>query len=291
VRADAIKAPEQATWVLEGDRGITYAASLPSGSQLVKGDWWPADYSGEALLSFDSELAGLLGLDVGDAVVVNVLGRNISARIANLRKVEWRSFGINFVMVFSPNSFAGAPHTHLATASLPDSGAGSDDVARDAGVLRALARDFPAVTAVRVRDALDAVNDVVIKLSLAIRAASGLAIAASLLVLAGALAAGQRARLYDAVILKTLGATKMRLMGAYALEYGAIGMMSAFVGLVFGLAAGWAVVTRLMRLVFAPDLTGAMLIAVAAICVAVVFGLGGTWRVLAQKPASHLRSL
>lgn len=287
VRSEDIKAPEQATWVLEGDRGITYAAALPAGSTLVSGSWWAADHNGEALLSFDSELAGLLGLDVGDSIVVNVLGRNITARIANLRKVEWRSFGINFVMVFSPNSFAGAPHTHLATATMP----GADDPVRDAGILRALAKDFPAVTAVRVRDALEAVNDVVVKLALAIRAASGLAIAASLLVLAGALAAGQRARLYDAVILKTLGATRMRLVGAYALEYGVIGLVSAVVGLMFGLAASWAVVTGMMKLAFSPDLAAAGFVAGSAIMVAVVFGLAGTWRVLSQKPASHLRNL
>jgi putative ABC transport system permease protein len=287
VPAEQIKAPDNAAWVLEGDRGITFSPTLPEGSQIVEGSWWPADHRGEALLSFDHELAGLLDLKVGDPIVVNVLGRNLNARIANLRKVEWRNLGINFVMVFSPNSFAGAPFANLATATFPV----LDDPMRDAALLRRLAGDFPSVTAVRVRDALQAVNDVVEKLALAIRAASGLAIAASLLVLAGAIAAGQRARLYDAVILKTLGATRARLVAVYAMEYGAIGLASAMVGLICGLGASYVVVTRLMRLAFSPDISGMILVAIAAVLVAIIFGLSGTWRILSQKPASHLRNL
>ncbi len=287
VPAEQIKAPDNAAWVLEGDRGITFAATPPEGSQIVAGAWWPADHSGEALLSFDHELAGLLELTVGDQIVVNVLGRNITARIANLRKVEWRNLGINFVMVFSPNSFAGAPFANLATATFPV----RDDPARDAALLRRLASDFPAVTAVSVRDALEAVNDVVGKLALAIRGASGLAILASLLVLAGAIAAGQRARLYDAVILKTLGATRGRLIGVYALEYGLVGLAAAAVGLLCGAGAGYVVVTQMMRIAFSPDVVALIIVALSAVLVAIVFGLAGTWRILSQKPASHLRNL
>jgi putative ABC transport system permease protein len=166
-----------------------------------------------------------------------------------------------------------------------------DDPVRDAALLRRLAKDFPSVTAVRVRDALQAVNDVVEKLALAIRAASSLAILASLLVLAGAIAAGQRARLYDAVILKTLGATRARLVSIYALEYGVIGLASAAVGLICGMGASYVVVTRMMRLAFSPDVVGMAIVALSAVLVAIFFGLSGTWRILSQKPASHLRNL
>jgi putative ABC transport system permease protein len=290
-RAEDVKATEQAAWVLEGDRGITYATTPPDGSTISDGAWWPDDYRGEPLVSFDKVIAGGLGLKVGDRLVVNVLGRDIAARVANLRTIEWRNLGINFVMVFSPNTFAGAPHTHLATVT-PQGGANAANAATaDTRLMKALAQTFPAVTAVRVKDALEAVNDVVNKLALAIRGASLLAIAASLLVLAGALAAGQRARLYDAMVLKTLGATRARIIGAYALEYGAIGTVAALFGLGTGSVAGWAIVTRVMKIDFVPDPTGAILSAIAAIAVALVFGLAGTLRILGQKPASHLRSL
>ncbi len=294
VPAEQVKAADRFSWVLEGDRGITYSAELPKDSRLVSGEWWAPDHRGQALVSFDHELATGLGLKIGDEITVNVLGRNITARLANTRKVEWRNLGINFVMLFSPNSFAGAPHTHLATLTLPDAAKtqnATQTTMQDAQMLRALGRDFPSVTAVRVKDALDAANELVGRLTLAIRAASGIAVTASLLVLAGALAAGQRARLYDAMILKTLGATRSRILGAYGLEYALTGLVAAIFGLLAGAAAGWAVTTQAMNIEFAFAPTAAMLLAGATVFIAVVFGLAGTLRILSKKPASYLRSL
>ena len=115
--AEQIKAKENAAWVLEGDRGVTYAAELPSGSAVVKGEWWPAEYSGPPLVSMEADVAAGIGVSLGDMVTLNVLGRNITAKVANLRKVNWRSMGINFVFVFTPNAFAGAPHMFMATAA------------------------------------------------------------------------------------------------------------------------------------------------------------------------------
>ncbi len=228
-----------------------------------------------------------LGLSLGDDITVNVLGRNITATIANLRQVEWRSLGINFVMVFSPNAFAGAPHTHLATVTFPD----GSDARSDAQILRQSAQSFPMVTSVRVKDALEAVNDIVSQLVMAIRGASSIALVASLLVLAGALAAGHRARLYDAVVLKTLGATRARLLSAYALEYGILGIASAIFGLLAGTLAAYLIVTRVMNLSFSFDLSGAVLASALAVLVTVGLGLAGTWRILSQKPAQYLRNL
>lgn len=286
-RAEDIKASEQSAWVLDGDRGITYAASVPDGSRLAAGEWWPEDYRGEPLVSFEAQNAAGIGLKIGDKLTVSVLGRTITARVANLRTVDWRSFGINFIMVFSPNTFAGAPHTNLATVTTSPNGTGTSDPV----LMRRLALDFPAVTAVRVKDALEAVNTIVAQLAMAIRGASGLAIAASLLVLGGALAAGQRARLYDAMILKTLGATRRFILSSYALEYAAIGFVAALFGVIAGTAAGWGIVTQVMRIEFVSDPTGAILAATAAVGVTVLFGLAGTIKILAKAPASHLRNL
>jgi putative ABC transport system permease protein len=282
-----VKAPEDISWVLEGDRGITYSKAPPEGSKLVQGEWWPEDYRGKPLVSFDRKIAEGLGLKMGDEITVNVLGRNLTATISNLREIEWRSLGINFVMVFSPNTFAGAPHTHLATVTFPN----GSDAAIDARVLRSSAQAYPMVTSVRVKDALEAVNDVVSQLVMAIRGASSIALIASLLVLAGALAAGHRARLYDAVVLKTLGATRARLLSAYALEYGLLGLATAVFGLLAGGMAAYFIVTRVMNLSFSLDLSGALLASALAVLVTVGLGLVGTWRILSQKPAQYLRNL
>ncbi|GLS45020.1 ABC transporter permease [Methylobacterium brachythecii] len=287
VPVEAIKPPEEAAWVLDGDRGITTADAVPDGSTLTEGKWWTEEEGRMPKLSFEADLGKALGLHIGSTVTVNVLGRTLTTSIANFRKVEWRSLGINFVMVFSPGTFRGAPHSDLATLTLPN----GVDPAAEAAILRDVAKAFPSVTSVRVKDALETVDNLVRKLTLAIRGASAVAVVASLLVLAGAVAAGHRARLYDAVVLKVLGATRRRLMLAYGLEYGALGLAAALFGLLAGTLAGWAIVTRVMRLDFALDLGGASLAAGGAVVLALLIGLGGTWRILGQKPAPYLRQV
>ena len=203
-KAEELKPGEGSAWAPRGDRGITYAPSLPAGSRLVAGEWWPADYSGPPLVSLEQRTADDLKLKLGDTITVNVLGRNLTARIANLRAVDWQSLGINFVLVFSPGTFAGAPHTDIATLTFADGGSAAEETA----LVKALADAFPTVSAIRVKDALDTIDHLVGNLVLGLRGASSVALIAAALVLGGALAAGQRFRIYDAVVLKTLGATR-----------------------------------------------------------------------------------
>ena len=285
VPASKIRPPEDAAWVLDGDRGITYADTVPDGSSLTEGAWWSPEQGAKPLVSFEADLARQLGLKLGDTVTVNVLGRDLTATIFNLRRVEWRNLGINFVMVFSPGTFRGAPHSDLATLTLP----GGTDASAENRILRDVAKTFPSVSAVRVKDALDAIGDLVGRLVLAIRGASAVAVLASLFVLAGAIAAGHRARLYDAVVLKVLGASRARLLTAYALEYAALGLATALFGLLAGTLAGWVIVAEVMHLDFRLDLSGALVAAVAAVALAILLGLVGTWRILGQKPAPYLR--
>jgi putative ABC transport system permease protein len=284
IEPNAANVPASGRWVLQGDRGVTYAAELPENSSLAEGNWWPADYKGKPLVSFSAEEAGELGLKLGDLITVNVLGRDITAEISNLRKVEWGSLAINFVMVFSPNTFAGAPHSWMAT--LADKDATNADEAK---VLNVLAKTYPNITSVRVKDALNVVNRVVGQLGTAIRVAAGVALVASVLVLAGALAAGNRARTRDAVVLKTLGATRRTLMGAYALEYGMIGLATAIFALSAGYGAAWFVIENIMGMNAQFDPVTVALTIIIALVVTVGFGLAGTWRVLGQRAAPALR--
>jgi putative ABC transport system permease protein len=278
--------PAEGGWVLRGDRGVTYAQNVPENSTLSAGEWWPEDYDGEPLVSFAAEEGGELGLELGDTITVNVLGREITARIANFRQVEWESLGINFVMVFSPNTFAGAPHSWLATLLAPEASA-----AEESEILNAVTRAFPAVTTVRVKDALDVVNRVVGQLATAIRAAAAVALIASVLVLSGALAAGNRARIHDAVVLKTLGATRRTLITAFSLEYMLIGLATAIFALAAGGIAAWFVVSQIMTLPasFMPEVAVSTIL--LALALTVGFGLAGTWRVLGHKAAPVLRNL
>jgi putative ABC transport system permease protein len=281
-----MKVPAGGQWVLRGDRGITYSEALPENTALTEGSWWPKDYSGEPLVSFSTEEAHALGLKIGDTVTVNVLGRNITARIANLRQVEWQSLSINFVMVFSPNTFRGAPHAWLATLTDP-----SATPSEEAAILKSVTNTYPTITSVRVKDAIDIVNTLVGQLATAIRAAASVALVASILVLAGALAAGNRARTHDAVVLKTLGATRAMLIRAFSYEYLILGTATAVFALLAGGAAAWFIVSRIMHLPssFLPGVAGLTLI--TALVLTVGIGLIGTWRILGQKAAPVLREL
>src|SRR4029079_5887468 len=268
-------------------RGITYAGDMPAGSRLVAGDWWGPNYQGPPLVSFESKIAEGLGLKIGDPVVVNVLGRNMTATLANTRAVDWQSLGINFVLVYSPGAFRGAPHTHIATFTYPH----GSTVAEEIALLKAAANEFPSATAVRVREALEAVANVVFDLTFAIRGASALTLLAAVLVLAGALATGHRHRVYDAVVLKMLGATRPRLLAAYALESLLIGLATAVVGVAAGSVAASLVMTQVMNLSFVWLPWPALAATVCAAALTIAFGLIGTFSALGQKPAPVLRHL
>ncbi len=281
-----VKVAADSAWVLNSDRGISMSQTLPEGSQLVAGEWWQPGET-RPLISFDEKLAGRLGLELGDTVSVNVLGRNITATIANLRRVKWERLNINFVMVFSPGTFAGAPHSVLATLTWP----GGADAAQEVALLKEVAQAFPAVTSVRVKESLDQAAEMLGQLSLGIRAASIITLLTSILVLAGALAAGHQHRVYDAVVLKTMGATRTRLLGSYVLEYAGLGLVTAVFAVGAGSLAAWAVTVLVMDIPFTFAPMAALGAVAAALVLTVGFGLLGTFRALGQAPARVLRHL
>ena len=284
--AETVKAPPEVQWVLNGDRGLSYSATVPEGSSVVAGQWWPADYAGEPLVSMEAEIAKGLGLKIGDAVTVNVLGRNVTARISNLREVKWESLALNFVLVFSPNTLAGAPHNLLATISLPK----DTPLATEAKLAQQIGRAFPASTAIRVKDAIDAFSAVFNRVMLAVRAAGSVTLIAGALVLAGALATAQRRRIQQAVILKVLGATSRRILLSHLAEYAALAILTSFIALLIGSLTAWITVSRVMDVDFTFSIRAAAEALLAATALVAVFGGFGTWRVLKARPVPYLRS-
>ena len=286
VPVEEVKAPPEAQWVLNGDRGLSYSDEVPHGSRVVAGAWWPKDYRGEPLVSFEADLAGKLGLKLGDTVTVNALGRNVTAKISNLREVKWESLAINFVMLFSPNTLAGAPHNLLVTISLPH----ATPLAKEGDAVRALSHAYPSVTAIRVKDVLSMVNGVFAKVMTAVRAAGSVTLLAGALVLAGALATAQRRRILEAVILKTLGATRRRILAAHFLEYLILAAVAALFAVGLGTIAAWIVVGQVMHVPFAFS-AGAVARALAvSVGLVFLFGGVGTWAVLRAPAVPYLRS-
>lgn len=283
VAIDKAEISPDVAWITRSDRGLTYAATPPSGTEVVAGEWWPADYAGPPLVSFDATAAHGMGLDVGDTLTVNVLGREIEARIANLRRIDWARLGINFVIVFAPGTLEAAPQTHIATAYAADADA-------EAALEHAVAGRFANVSSIRVKDALDAFAALLARIGGAVRLVAAITLVVGALVLAGAVAAGHRRRVYDAVVLKVLGATRRNVLGAYLVEFGLIGLATAAIAAVLGTGIAWAVVTQIMNLGWS-FMPGVVLAVVAlSTLVTLVAGFLGTWRALGRKPASVLRN-
>lgn len=281
VPADEVKAEPGSRWVLRGDRGLTYAVDAPEGSQVVEGDWWPADYSGPPLISFDVETGKGLGLEIGDEITLGVLGREITATVGNFRSIDWGTFGFNFIIIFAPGTLEAAPHTYMATLY---AGGEAEEIAH-----RRLTDAFPNVTAVRMKEVLETVNGLLGDIGNAVRMTAVITIVAGIFVLAGAMAAGHRHRMYDAVILKLLGATRRDVLTAYLLEYLILGLVTGLLALGLGGVAGWIVVTQVMEIDF--RLLPAVMAAViaASIALTILFGLAGTWAALGARPAQVLR--
>ncbi len=280
--ARAEDVPPDGRWILRGDRGVTWARELPQDERLVAGEWWPPDHAGPPLVSMSADAAAGLGIGVGDTVTVNILGRNVTARIASLRDVRWESLRMNFIFVFSPGTLEGAPQTHLVTVHA--------DPAREEGIERAVAENFPNVTAIRVRDVLDTVNAFVGRLGSAIRLTAGVAIAAGVLVLAGTVAAAHRRRMRDSVILKVLGATRRRILGVLLIEYGLLGLFTAAVAAVVGSVAARAVIVEVMGFAFRQDVAAVLVTALLSVAITLSLGFAGIWHALRQKAAPLLRN-
>ncbi len=282
VPVDKVEATPESQWALRGDRGLTYSATLPEGSKLTDGTWWDANYDGPPLVSMVDEIATGIGVKIGDKITVNVLGRDIEATLANLRAVNWRSMGINFVMVFDPKSLRSAPHSHLVTVEMQNGD--------EAQFLNRMAQAFPSVTAVRVKDALATVSDLLGKMLGAVRGANALTLLTGVLVLSGALAAGLSSRAYEAVVLKTYGATRRQLLTAFIIEYGLLGLVSAIFGIIVGSIGAWYLAGFILELPWVFSLPLAMTTAVLAMVLTIGAGLVTTARALSVKPSGYLRN-
>ncbi len=281
VPAARIRATPDTRWALTGDRGLTYAATPPTGTRLTAGRWWSPDYAGPPLVSLDAQIAHGWGIGLGTVIRVNVLGRDLDLTVANLRDVAWRRLGLNFVMVASPGVLSGAPHTNIATVRVPDSEQG--------GLLARVSDALPNVTGISVTEVIAAVAGLLSQIGAALAATGGVTLAAGCLVLVGAIAAGRRRRIREAVILKALGATRAQLRNAWLIEFGVIGIVAGGLAAAVGIAASWAVMRFVLHegWVFLPGRLAATL--AAALALMLVFGYAGTAAALRASPAARLR--
>ncbi len=284
--ADLEEIPEGA-WALRGERGLTYADTLPQGNRVVAGSWWSPFHKGEPLVSVDARFAEAVGLKVGDYLTIGILGVERTARVANLREIDWESMGFNFALVFSRNAISDAPHNLSATIDLPD---GADAAARGR-LLRGLVKEMPSSSVIEVGGILVEARKLLEQVSLATLAAAGVTVLAGLAVLMGAIAAARAARTYDTVMLRVLGASRRQILMLQLAEYGLLAGVLALVALGLGGGLAWVVITRLFEFDWLPDWGEVLGVLGLGTALVLGFALAGSLPLLRAKPARALREL
>ncbi len=271
-------------WALRGERGLTYADAVPAGNTVTAGKWWPEDYAGEPLVSVDEDLAEAIGLKLGDYLTIGVLGVERQARVAAFRRIDWQTMGFNYVLVFSSNTLADAPHNMAATIELPGSGTKS-------ALLKRLVRAFPSSSVIETGPVLTQARALLDQVGLATMAAASVAVFAGLAVLLGAIAAARAQRTYDTVILRVLGASRRQVLLLTLAEYGALAAVLALVALALGLAAAWGVVTQLFDFEWLPGWGAVLGVLAGGLTLVIAFSIAGALPLLRAKPAQALREL
>jgi len=270
------------SWVINSDRGFTYTGELPANSHITAGKWWDKNYSGPPIVSIASNVARAFNIGVGDKITLNILGSDIEATIVNVRDIDWSSFTMNFAITFAPGFLEKAPATYLASLIV------AKDHEED--LQGKISHQFPNVTTVKVGDALAEAQVFVRAIAQAVSISAGVTLLAGTLVLAGGIAAARRRYLYDAIILKVLGATQRRILKTFLLEYAILGLLTVVIAAGLGTIAAYAVQKFVMDLSWKFDWP--VLFSVTALCLAItlIAGFVGTWRALQQKPAPYLRN-
>ncbi|MBX9662197.1 MAG: ABC transporter permease [Novosphingobium sp.] len=283
-----LKAIPDETWLLRGDRGLTYSVDIPQGNVLTEGRWWPKDYKGEPLVSVDADQAKAIGLKVGDMVRISLLGTERQARVASLRRIDWSSFGFNYALVFSPNALEDAPHTYAATITLA---APEKRQAVRRAILSGLVKALPESSVIEVGPVLGQARNLLGQVGTAIFAAASVAVLAGLAVLAGAIAAARAARQYDSVILRVLGASRGQLLALLAAEYALLSAVLALVALALGGGTAWLVIVELFEFDWAPDWGRVFAVLGGGVALVLVLAVTGSLSVLRTRPAEALRAL
>ena len=268
-------------WAYDNDITLSAIGPQPPNAGITDGGWWPAAYAGPPQVAISTDAARGGRLKVGDIITLSILGREIDARVAVLRKVDFGGFGASFPIVLDPAALAGADLRHVAIAK-----AGK---AEEAAAIRQLGQSFPQVNVISVREQLEAATDLFSRLALAIRGAAAVAALAGLLVLTGAISAGAQGRAKEAAILKVLGAARSQILSAYAIEYGAVGLIAGVAGVALGYAAAWPVVVKVFEATWSVDWGGVVALVAGAAGLAAAGGLLAATVALAKRPAATLR--
>ena len=281
ISSDEAEVDQDVRWMLRGDRGMTFSDEVPEDNKLIAGDWWPQGYLGQPQVSISNDMADGMDLGPGDNITVNVLGRSVDVTVRSIRSVDWGGFGINYVLMFDPHVLSHAPFTYVGTIKSTSQ--------TEATNYRAITRQFPNVTTVRLKEVLENVKLLLLQIKGAIDVMASITIVAGVLVLSGAIAAGHKGRIYDSAVLKVVGATRMDILKIYIFEFIILGVATSMVAIVLGSIAAYGIVVGIMEMDWTFSLQIPLLTVAASIITTMSIGMFSIWKAMSVRPAQVLR--
>ena len=269
-------------WVLRGDRGLTYSSKPLERSKITEGVWWEPGYEGPAQISFAEEEGREMGLSLGDKLTVNIMGRDINATITSFRDVDFSTAGIGFIMSMNPHALQNAPHSFISTVYA--------DPKAEAELLRKVASKFPNITAVRIKEAIAQVSNILSSISSVVLYGATTTILTGFLVLVGTAASTEKARKYEAAILKALGASTASIIFSFAFRSILLGGVAGAVALLIGVVGAWAVCSYVMGTEYTIMWLNAFAVVLGGIFANVFASLYFSLRAMRASTSSVLRS-
>ncbi len=264
---------------------VTYRAELEANERIIEGAFWTAEASTVPEVSIEEGLHRERGIQVGDLMTFDVLGRSIVARVSNVRAVEWddsRSGG--FMFVFRPGSFDGAPHSYIAFLQ------GPPEPPERAALQRDVVAEYANVSVIDGMAVIRTIRRVLDYVTMAINVVGSIAFFSGGLILVGSVAMTKYQRLYESAILKTLGADTRLLATMLVLEYGVLGALAGAVGSLGAMGLSWALTRQVFEIAWFPaPMANVLGVAVTALVVGVV-GVVSSIDVIRRKPLATLRA-
>jgi putative ABC transport system permease protein len=263
---------------------VTYRPNLEANETVIAGKFWDSAPSAEPEISIEESMKGLNGLDVGGQVTFDIQGRKLTARVTNIRHVDWRNSRTGFMVLFRPGALENAPQMLIAAIN------GSAGELERSRFQRALLDKYPNISVIDVADIIQAVTRIVNNITLAVSFVGAFVLLSGTLILIGSLAMTKFQRIYETAILKTLGAKRKTLLTILLAEYGLMGLVAGIIGSLAAVGLSYST----SRFVFdikwgftpAINLTGVL----ATVLLVTVVGAISTLDVLSKKPLATLRA-
>jgi len=278
VNPDSYADEEQQRW-LSREYNLTWSENLPQANQITAGHWWTTA-TDEPLFSLEEGLMQRLGLKLNDSITFLIAGREVSGRIATIRRIDWDSFNVNFFVVANPGTLEGYPASYVTSFHLPGE-------ARD--LIIDLVRAFPSITVFDVDSLITEVRRIMNQVIRAVEFIFGFTLLAGIIVLIAALQTTHDERTYEAALLSTIGANRKQILSSLITEFLCLGLIAG----VLAAFSATLVQAMLARYVFNMDIVvnyWAWIIALLICAVVIVLGgLAGTRRVLYTPPVVILR--